>query len=118
VKKVFDELSNEIKLIMCVAIAMLAILFYSNSKSYEKSLTNVCSTYQSLIDTLRNETLKEEIERLQTPYHIPNNSTIEGRFELKMMPIESVIRKECRDVYEVNATFPTYDQFVNGYMKN
>ena len=120
-KKLFDELANGIIGLIFLGLLLsliFAFLNYQKNSEYEKSLSKVCGAYQSLIESLRNETLNEEIKRLKTPYIIPDNKTVEGRYKWKVMTINNVITTECDDVYGLSTNFPTYEEIVKGYIRN
>ena len=49
---------------------------------------------------------------------MPNNKTLEGRYELKVMAINNVMTTECNGVYGLTGTFPSYEEISKGYIKN
>ena len=96
---------------------IFAIGYYQRSKDLDERLSKACMSYDSIVDTLRNESIDESIERLRKPYKALNKNTIEGRVQFVLEADSNTIQDACSSVHSMTSSFPTHDEYTRGYSK-
>lgn len=107
-KKIIND--NPLACVIFIGSLLAIWTIHSAKVDAEKNLTNACSSYAGLIETVRNESFKENWNRSKNEVtelaKLPDSKTDEGKLQYQIIVYQNTIQDACNSVFGPLPSFP------------